>query len=272
MQSNDSVYEFGQRCFIAVSESVARLHSVDRFFSFATNNELEAQSREPTVASTIGPVDLRLDTTAQGGLELQWHKSGHDKELKFHIDFVKQLKSLRSFPAPKQGAFNQALGKKTQTILDATGGWGNDAMLMATQGYAVRVLERNPLMALLLEDAFGRLRDFVDFNNSPIVPPTVTFSDSIECIGKHSSIVDCVYLDPMFPEKRKKSASANKQMQLLQWMLGEDVDAENLLKAAVTAKAKRVSVKRPDYATPLLREPDQRFSSKLVHYDVYLVN
>ena len=271
MQSNDSIYEFGQCCFIAVSDNAARLHSVDRFFSYV-NNEVGAQSSEPTTASTKEPVDLRLDTSEQGGLELQWRKLGQNKNLKFHIDFVKQLKSLRSFPAPKQGAFNQALGKKTQTVLDATGGWGGDAMLMATQGYAVRVFERNPLMALLLEDAFGRLRDFVDCNNSPIVTPTVTFSDSIECIGKHSSIIDCVYLDPMFPEKRKKSASANKQMQLLQWMLGEDADAAGLLKAAIDNGAKRVSVKRPDYATALLREPDQRFSSKLVHYDVYLVN
>lgn len=263
MLSNDSIYEFGHRSFIAVSDNAASLYNVDRFFSYV-NIELDIQSNRP--------VDLRLDASEQGGLELQWRKLGHKKDLKFHIDFVKQLKSLRSFPAPKQGAFNQALGKRTHAVLDATGGWGGDAMLMATQGYAVRVLERNPLMALLLEDAFGRLNDFINGNTLPIITPIVEYSDSIEFIGTHCSMVDCVYLDPMFPEKRKKSASANKQMQLLQWMLGEDVDAESLLKAAITAKAKRVSVKRPDYATPLLREPDQRFSSKLVHYDVYLVN
>ena len=59
-------------------------------------------------------------------------------------------------------------------------------------------------------------------------------------------------------------------MQLLHWMVGADSDSSQLLELVMQKKVNRVAVKRPDYAEPLLKEPSQRFSSKLVHYDVYL--
>jgi 16S rRNA (guanine1516-N2)-methyltransferase len=53
-----------------------------------------------------------------------------------------------------------------------------------------------------------------------------------------------IYLDPMFPE-RKKSARVNGQMQHLQRFLGEDEDADSLIARAMQAGAKRVVIKRP---------------------------
>ncbi|MFT6098015.1 MAG: hypothetical protein ACJAYF_000550 [Arenicella sp.] len=73
----------------------------------------------------------------------------------------------------------------------------------------------------------------------------------------------------MFPAKKKKKAASNKQMQLLQWLAGADYDASDV---ALTAKQyfPRLAVKRPDHAEPLLAAPTMQFSSKLVHYDVYM--
>ena len=226
----------------------------------------------PYKSDRLLPTQLELDFDMESGLVLSWHQSQQRKPMLFHIDFEPTFNSLRSFPAPKQGAFNQALGKKTKVVFDATGGWGNDAMLMATQGYQVFVQERHPLMATLLCEAFARLNRVAERSGSALMVPSVKMSDSlpVESLINSPASVDCVYLDPMFPPKRKKSAAANKQMQLLQWLIGEDVDANELLSAALTSGAPRVAVKRPDYAQPLLKEPVQKFSSKLVHYDVYL--
>jgi 16S rRNA (guanine1516-N2)-methyltransferase len=74
----------------------------------------------------------------------------------------------------------------------------------------------------------------------------------------------------MFPVKRKKSAAVNKYMQLLQKMIGADADAVDLLKASLQSGIVRTIVKRPGYAEPLIKNPSDRFSSKLVSYDVYL--
>ena len=220
------------------------------------------------------PADLLVDIGSQGQLVLEWHRPEHKKPWLFSLDYSADVSKIRSFPAPKQGAFNQALGKKSHTILDATGGWGGDAFLMATQGYVVHILERNSVMALVLREAFERLDRSLSSLGLPVVAPTVRFADGINAIEKaHADVddqFDCVYLDPMFPPKRKKSAATNKRMQLLHSLVGPDLDAGELLTSALSSGIKRVSVKRPDYAAPLIDPPTQQFSSKLVHYDVYL--
>jgi 16S rRNA (guanine1516-N2)-methyltransferase len=212
-------------------------------------------------------VDIEL-TKEANGLNLIWNVADQQR-LKFHLDFVKSIKRIRSFPAPKQGAFNQALGKKTGSIIDATGGWAGDAMLMCSQGYKVIVIERLPLMAALIEDAFSRLAQSEYAAHNPIIVPTVLWGNAADLLFDLRGKADCVYLDPMFPSKKKKTAASNKQMQLLQWLAGADGDAGEL---ALIAKQhfSRLAVKRPDYAEPLIAGPTTQFSSKLVHYDVYL--
>jgi len=107
------------------------------------------------IAPEFEATDLHLQHGSDG-LVLHWIQ-GKQKALKFHVDYEKVLLKQRSFPSPKQGAFNQALGKKTRTIIDATGGWGSDAILMCMQGYQVTIIERLPLMAALIEDGLKRL-------------------------------------------------------------------------------------------------------------------
>ena len=247
---------------IEVSVTLESGHfDLQRFFGSKT---------QEVAPSTVDAVQLKLSQDEYGHLLLAWYKEGQKKPTLYTLDFTSELRSLRSFPAPKQGAFNQALGSKTRCVLDATAGWGGDAMLMSTQGYDVTMMERNPLMALLLEQGVSHLRKLVEQSGSLLKPPKVIYGDGIEMMQSHAKTVDCVYLDPMFPPKRKKTAAANKQMQLLQWMLGQDHDAAQLVEQALNHGAKRVAVKRPSYAEPLFRKPDDQFSSKLVHYDVYL--
>lgn len=226
------------------------------------------------MASNTDSPDLELFNSDQG-LRMVWHKAG-EKPLKFHLDFEKIAVQLRSFPAPKQGAFNQALGKKTKTIIDATGGWGGDSLLMSLQGYQVTLIERLPIMAILLTDAFARLADSPWARDNNVVIPNVLCGNALTLFKQDLLTADCVYLDPMFPPKRKKSAATNKQMQLLQWLAGPDDDASDLAEYVVS-NFSRLAVKRPDHAQPLLPrgnaqepKPSVQFSSKLVHYDVYL--
>ena len=222
------------------------------------------------IVDSISVASLLL-TAKSDGLHLQWNRES-EKPLNFHIDVIKAVNQLRSYPAPKQGAFNQALGKKTRHIIDATGGWGGDTLLMCTQGYQVTVLERNPVMALMLKDAMTRLSQSKWAIDNQVSMPNVIQGDSTIFFAgnKLEESVDCIYLDPMFPPKKKKTAAVNKQMQLLQWMVGQDIDAAQLVENALSAEAPRIVVKRPDYAEPLFRTPSTQFSSKLVHYDVYL--
>lgn len=207
----------------------------------------------------------------QDGLTIIWQQ-GDGKPLSLQPQLSTQLTSLKSYPAAKRGAFNQALGRKTNTVLDATGGWGQDALMMAMQGLQVTTVERHPLMALILADAFEQLQRFNRFSGSGLKIPTIFEADSLDLDAADFHAYDCVYLDPMFPAKRKKSAMPPKRMQFLQWLLADEQDANDLARYALESGARRVVVKRPDYAEPLFDNPDQQFSSKLLHYDVYLAS
>jgi len=176
----------------------------------------------------------------------------------------------RSWPAPKQGPLAQALGRKTKTVIDATTGWGQDALHIFRMGYELTCLERSPVMAELLADGFRRLHELDWMQRLGLVPPNLIQGNAIELLANLDSKPDCIYIDPMFPPKRKKSALAKKSMRVLRDLLGDDADKQQLFDAAFNAAGKRVVVKSPDYAEPLGGKPTESFQSKLLRYDVYL--
>lgn len=186
------------------------------------------------------------------------------------VEIEPRAGEIRSYPAPKDGAFVRAIGRKTKTVIDATTGWGQDSLCLFRMGYEVLCLERSPLMAVLLNDALQRLARQDWLQKQQLQPPRLLFGNAIELLTQLSSAPDCIYLDPMFPPKRKKSALAKKGMQILHDLIGQDEDKERLFAAALAATAKRVVVKSPDYAKPLADKPNESFAGKLVRYDVYL--
>jgi 16S rRNA (guanine1516-N2)-methyltransferase len=175
-----------------------------------------------------------------------------------------------SWPAPKKGALAQALGRKTVSIVDATTGWGQDSLHIFRMGYDLRCIERSPVMAELLCDGFRRLESEGWVKNRSLKAPELIFGNAIEMLARLDVKPDCVYIDPMFPPKRKKSALAKKSMAVLRDLLGNDDDKEQLFAQAYQAATKRVVVKSPNHAEPLAGKPSESFSGKLLRYDVYL--
>jgi len=186
------------------------------------------------------------------------------------VDIEPRNGEQRSWPAPKDGALAQALGRKTRTVVDATTGWGQDSLHIFRMGYELHCIERSPVMAELLTDGFARLAQQDWMLRLNLEPPRLLQGNAIELLANLESPPDCIYLDPMFPPKRKKSALAKKSMMVLRDLLGDDQDKEQLFEAALKATGKRVVVKSPDYAEPLGGKPSQSFQGKLLRYDVYL--
>jgi 16S rRNA (guanine1516-N2)-methyltransferase len=163
----------------------------------------------------------------------------------------------------------RAIGKKNRTVVDATAGLGQDAFLLAAMGYTVTAVERSPILAMLLSDAVARAADEPRLVKALGGRLHVVFGDSIDVIPTLLA-ADVVYLDPMFPPKRSKSALPKREMVLLRKLVGEDPDAGQLFENARRHAANRVVVKRPNYAPPLAARPDFSQTGKLVRYDVYL--
>jgi 16S rRNA (guanine1516-N2)-methyltransferase len=154
-------------------------------------------------------------------------------------------------------------------VLDITAGMGQDGFILATIGAQVHFVERNPVVASMLTDGIERAK----LNSQTSVAAErckVTFEDSEHFLNRSKTAVDIIHIDPMFPE-RKKSAQVKKSMSVFHQIVGKDIDAGDLLKAARQFNCKKIIVKRPN-AAPYLGEinPSSQIKSKKHRYDVYL--
>lgn len=204
-------------------------------------------------------------------------KSISSKRRRSHqIDIDGFIARYKTYPASKKDILGRVIGRKTQTIIDATAGWGGDALHLCAQGFDLRIIERNNILIGFLREALSRLRESHWAEINSVIIPKLIPLDSIEAMRDPKLVddIDCIYLDPMFPDKRKRSALAKKNMQVLHDLVGEDLDQEALFSIAYSACKRRVVVKRPDYAQSLGSslgiEPTQILQGKLMHFDIYL--
>ena len=193
-----------------------------------------------------------------------------------YADFVGgAVAHRRRFGGGRGQSIAKAAGLKggaSPSVLDATGGLGRDAFVLASLGCRVILLERSAVVAALLEDGLRRavadeeIGAWVGDRLALVHADAVTWMDGLE----ERDFPDVVYLDPMFPHRRK-SAQVKKEMSLFQQLLGSDEDADRLLPAALRVAGKRVVVKRPDYAPVLAGiKPTMAITSKKHRFDVYV--
>src|SRR5436190_24267612 len=107
---------------------------------------------------------------------------------------------------------------------------------------------------------------------SPIIARmTYLQVDAHSWLSQLTTRPEIIYLDPMFPE-RKKSAAVKKEMVLLQQLVGDDLDADALFHLALTCANNRVVVKRPRLAEPIAGiRPNFSITGKSSRFDIYLV-
>ena len=154
-------------------------------------------------------------------------------------------------------------------VLDATAGLGRDAFVLATLGCRMELIERQPLIAALLED--GLQRAALDAEVAPIVARMRLHSaDAITLLRNWTGeIPQVIYLDPMFPH-RDKSALVKKEMRLFRPLVGADLDAPALLEAALALASHRVVVKRARKAPAVEGcKPGYALEGKSSRYDIY---
>ncbi len=186
------------------------------------------------------------------------------------VEFDARCAEQSSWPAPKNGPLAQAIGRKTHTVIDATAGWGQDCFHIFRMGYQVNCIERSKVMAELLRDGLSRLEQQPWMQQLKLKSPKLLAGNAIDILKGLDFTPDCVYLDPMFPPKRKKTALAKKAMVVLRDIVGNDEDRNELFASAWQVVGRRVVVKSPEYAEPLGGKPSESFTGKLVRYDVYL--
>ena len=194
-----------------------------------------------------------------------------------YVDFIGGKNRHRRLYGGGRGQhLARAIGLKKHphpVVVDATAGLGRDAFVLATLGCRVTMLERSAVIAALLRDGLQHARDADDEAVRNIAQQMqLEDVDAISWLESNRATADVIYLDPMFPG-RKKSAQVKKEMRFFQDIVGRDVDSGELLYAALDAARQRVVMKRPvrsGYAAE--RRPDFSITGKTTRYDIYLIH
>lgn len=204
---------------------------------------------------------------------LELRKRDEPKLGAIYVDFVTgTMAHRRRFGGGRGEAVAKAVGIKgsyVPDVVDATAGLGRDAFVLASLGCKVRMLERNPVVAALLDD--GLRRGYLDTEIGSWLRERMTLLhvSSLTALDELTPRPDVVYLDPMYPH-RQKSALVKKEMRVFQGLVGADNDADGLLEPARRLATKRIVVKRPDYAPPMADTPAQAaIVTKSHRFDLY---
>ncbi|MGC6358706.1 class I SAM-dependent methyltransferase [Bisgaard Taxon 45] len=210
----------------------------------------------------------------QGQARLVLRKLDEPKLGAVFVDFVSGVMAhRRKFGGGRGEAIAKAAGIKSgylPSVIDATAGLGRDAFVLAAIGCQVRLVERHPVVRLLLQD--GLQRAYSDREIGEMMQQNMRLLpvNHIAQLDPTVDAADVVYLDPMYPHKQK-SALVKKEMRVFQHLVGADLDADSLLAPALALAKKRVVVKRPDYAQYLAQQSPQ-FSreTKNHRFDIYV--
>lgn len=192
------------------------------------------------------------------------------------VDFCDPALRYRQKKSQQPEAILKALGARKNeptVVLDATAGWGLDSFLMASAGYRVIMVERSPILHALLWDGLLRARDSgICEIVEAVTRMSLNFGDARSILNNPPEKPHIVYLDPMFPE-RKKSALVKKNMRILHGLLESAVEDDDLLTPALLCATTRVVVKRPRISPSLQgpKSPDYQLEGKANRFDVYLI-
>ena len=163
-------------------------------------------------------------------------------------------------------------GKFKPSVVDLTAGMGGDSFVLASLGCKVKMRERNIIVFSLLEDGIARAAESEDSSLREIIARMRLLSGDARSYLQDSmadDYADIIYMDPMFPE-RKKSAKVKKEMQAFHQIVGADEDAAELLPLALERARYRLVIKRSASAGYLGDvRPSYSLEGKSTRFDIF---
>lgn len=238
---------------LAVTQRAYRDHAavIDLCDTFSV---LRIDSRFSAEQNALASIDVLLDylpptevAEDEAGLVLYFLKQPQWKPVRWSFTQTDWLRRW-SQASRQQEALLKVAGKNlAQThIVDATGGRGYDALLLAKAGASVTVCERDPLVYALLVDAQQRAAQH------PLLAPVlqrmqwlcVDAVQYLQQLANTNQAPDMVYCDPMFPARSKRALNQKNLLALQQWLGHGDLEQLNrLMQQALVSARQRVILK-----------------------------
>jgi 16S rRNA (guanine1516-N2)-methyltransferase len=226
--------------------------------------------------------DVLLDFVAddgknEPGLTLQFLQQPHWKPLRWSFTEATWLRRLQQASRHQESLLKVAGKNIAQlNIVDATGGRGYDALLLAKAGAHVSVCERDPLIFALLQDAQQRARQH------PLLAPylermqwqQLDSVDYLQMLSARHEHPDLVYCDPMFPQRSKSALNQKNLLALQHWLgHGEEDQLNRLLQQALDSAQQRVILKYASHQPlPTTIKPTFSQAGRGHHWYVFLTS
>lgn len=163
----------------------------------------------------------------------------------------------------------RAFGKQIDRIFDLTAGLGADAYRLAEAGHRVVAYERHPAVYAVLATGWAEACSAGRVPSEVAARLEFQHADGARAIDRITGPNVGVYLDPMYPQLRRKAALPKRELQVLR-RLQPELDDMGPLLAEARKRAARVVVKRSHRAPPIADDPSFEIASKLVRFDVYV--
>ena len=164
-----------------------------------------------------------------------------DEGLTLTIDFNGPDYHRRALSG-KQELIAKAIGasKGARRILDLSAGLGQDAVFLCQLGFEVTAVERNPVLAFLLREAWAASR------RPELQKLSIVQGEAAQVLSRPEAGADfdCALFDPMYPHKKKK-ALARQEMRVFRKLVGDDSDAPDVFAQFLLSGPPRLAVKRP---------------------------
>ena len=207
---------------------------------------------------------------------IELRQSGAGAPGPVYADFVSGRSAYRRrYGGGRRELLARAVGVKhgrSPKVIDATAGLGRDAFVLATLGCTLTLLERSPIIALLLSDAIERAQEAPEVKKDHTAYGAENAWMQIEYLNSEVTPeeAEVIYLDPMYPRHRKQ-ALVKKEMRLFRQLIGEDADSSKLLCLAREIAKYRVVVKRPAGSEYIGGEiPSVQHKGPNTRYDLYI--
>lgn len=158
--------------------------------------------------------------------------------------------------------------KDKMRVIDGTAGFGIDALILASTGASVTLIEQNPILFLILKVEQHKMSQHKNWQKL-MGRIDIIYGDSGKILHTLDK-VDLIYLDPMFPSDSYKGL-VNKHMQVLhQYINPPHFDDEVALFETAIAHCDKLVIKRPISAPNFANiNPMQSVSNDIVRFDKY---
>ena len=202
----------------------------------------------------------------EGGLHFA--KDSTENKL-LHVDFLKGSLGWRLKRRDHEALLKKALGKKNKNLIifDGTAGFLSDTLIFLALGHKVIACEQSKVLFLLLSDAINRAKTKLNFLDSL----NLIHGDALD-IYKKTQNIDVIYLDPMYPIKKKNALRSGNISDIKSILKLENIEnfEDQVFFDFKKNKFKKIVLKRPIKSKIIDDSLNYQIKGKSTRFDVYI--